>query len=282
MEKEKNVDKIQQNIAKSHIPYNPKNLSDPTYRKQLLEGIDKKYAEESLTLFDEVFKGSMSSQEQIRFNQNAYRRGTKYDEAILAHNQQLVDRGGGTALQDIINSESRERLEYQLQHSPQYQMSNEENANSVTRLNRLKARNALLEQIEALGPATVQATASSQGGASNAGSFSSGGTGGGSSLGRINDIYKLLSLGIYVFPKQVKGTPPHLKQIQDEFKQQDQALKEREELASLSKEEEITENLRAQKEIEQNQRYLQYMTFGDYWGSITGSKGLSKNNYYIN
>jgi hypothetical protein len=275
---EKDIETIQKNISFSKMPFNPENVQDSSYRRQLLSGVKD---EKSLTVFTEMFQ-KMGGLRQQQLNSAALRRGINYEESILNYNDELIKNGGASALQRANNKEERERLQYELEYSHGLKINKNDNKLSLLYKQKQRDRADVLKRIEALSEESGEAYPRGSGlDLSSVGNIYKG-----QKTDRLNDIYKLLSQGIIVFPQGFSGgkMPKHLKDIGLKFDKEEKERirreREREELEKIRSgekkglNEEITDINKEQKDIERTNRFMKYMSLGEIFNTVAGTSKM--------
>lgn len=265
--------------------------SDPEYRSQLLRGVKNK---SSLGVFADTFN-QLGGAESINLNGQILTQERKAVRTIQQFAEKQSIYGGAGVANDLLRQDEADKMERQLETSPEYKIKETDNETAKARIARKRAE--LERKIRdyrvgsgssqdpstyLTGKAAKQYSSDASIASANGFSFDTGVGGGpvGALSGTVNNIFNLLAKGILVYPQMSDGIPAHISALQG-------VLKSRAQMSSLATEASDKESAEAQnraikaaadwRQQERNMKMAQMFGMSPIIGRFMGRTGERNN-----
>lgn len=265
--------------------------SDPEYRSQLLRGVKNK---SSLGVFADTF-GQLGGAESINLNGQILTQERKAVRTIQQFAEKQSIYGGAGVANDLLRQDEADKMERQLETSPEYKIKETDNEIAKARIARKRAE--LERKIRdyrvgsgsskdpsayLTGRAAKQYSSDASIASANGFSFDTGVGGGpvGALSGTVNNIFNLLAKGILVYPQMSNDVPAHISALQS-------VLKSRAQMSSLAVEASDKESAEAQnraiqaaadwRQQERNMKMAQLFGMSPIIGRFMGRTGERSN-----
>lgn len=264
---------------------------DPAYRKQLERGLkDKK----SLDSFANAFS-KLGGAESINLNGQILSQERKAVRTIqqFAEKQSLF--GGAGVANDLLRQDEADKMQRQLDTSPEYNLDTANNDIAKARIQRRRAElerkirdyrvgaNASRDASSYLTGEAAERYKTNMSVATSSGfSFDTGVGGGplGSLSGTVNNIFNLLARGILVYPQYTRKMPSHIKAVQGVLQSKLDAsafASEESDKESAEAQNRAIESAAAWKQQERNMRMAQMFGMSPIVGRFMGGTGERNN-----
>ncbi len=265
--------------------------SDPEYRSQLLRGVKNK---SSLGVFADTFN-QLGGAESINLNGQILTQERKAVRSIQQFAEKQSIYGGAGVANDLLRQDEADKMERQLETSPEYKIKETDNEIAKARIARKRAElerkirdyragsSSLQDPSTYLtGKAAKQYSSDASIASANGFSFDTGAGGGpvGALSGTVNNIFNLLAKGILVYPQMSDGIPAHISALQG-------VLKSRAQMSSLAAEASNKESAEAQnraiqaaadwRQQERNMKMAQMFGMSPIIGRFMGRTGERSN-----
>lgn len=267
---------------------------DKDYRKQLARGLkdfdDKTGNSPTLDLFADAFS-KLGGAESINLNGQILSQERKAVRAIQQFAEKQSIYGGAGVANDLLRQDEADKMQRQLDTSPEYQYKENDSEIYKAIVKRRKAElNRKIRDYRAGGNTSNDPSVYLTGedakqysdnvakASANGFSFDTGVGGGpvGALSGTVNNIFNLLAKGILVYPQMSDGIPEHVSALQG-------VLKSRVDAAGLAAKSSTEDSEKAQDEVikaaaewTQQQRNMKMAQMFGMWPIITGFAGGGK------
>lgn len=285
-------EQIRSNIGHLGETFSVERLNrDPAYRKQLERGLkDKK----SLDSFANAFS-KLGGAESINLNGQILSQERKAVRTIqqFAEKQSLF--GGAGIANDLLRQDEADKMQRQLDTSPEYNLDTANNDIARARIQRRRAElerkirdyrvgaNASRDTSSYLTGEAAERYKTNMSVATSSGfSFDTGVGGGplGSLSGTVNNIFNLLARGILVYPQHTRKMPSHIKAVQGVLQSKLDAsafASEESDKESTEAQNRAVESAAAWKQQERNMRMAQMFGMSPIVGRFMGRTGERNN-----
>ena len=267
---------------------------DKDYRKQLARGLkdfdDKTGNSPTLDLFADAFS-KLGGAESINLNGQILAQERKAQRAIQQFTEKQSIYGGVGVANDLLRQDEADKMQRQLDTSPEYQYKETDSEIYKAMVERRKAElNRKIRDYRASGNMSNDlsmyltgedakqysnnvATASA-----NGFSFDTGSGGGpvGALSGTVNNIFNLLAKGILVYPQMSDGIPEHISALQGILKSRVDAASLAAKSSTEDSEKAQDDAIKAAAEWSQQQRNMKMAQMFGMWPIITGFAGGGK------
>lgn len=265
--------------------------NDPEYRSQLLRGVKNK---SSLGVFADTFN-QLGGAESINLNGQILTQERKAVRTIQQFAEKQSIYGGAGVANDLLRQDEADKMERQLETSPEYKIKETDNEIAKARIARKRAElERKIRDYRAgsgssqdpstylTGKAAKQYSSDASIASANGFSFDTGVGGGpvGALSGTVNNIFNLLAKGILVYPQMSDGIPAHISALQG-------VLKSRAQMSSLATEASDKESAEAQnraikaaadwRQQERNMKMAQMFGMSPIIGRFMGRTGERNN-----
>ena len=265
--------------------------NDPEYRSQLLRGVKNK---SSLGVFADTFD-QLGGAESINLNGQILTQERKAVRTIQQFAEKQSIYGGAGVANDLLRQDEADKMERQLETSPEYKIKETDNEIAKARIARKRAelerkiRDYRIGGGSTKDPSTYltgrvakQYSSDASIASANGFSFDTGVGGGpvGALSGTVNNIFNLLAKGILVYPQMSNDVPAHISALQG-------VLKSRAQMSSLAVEASDKESVEAQnraiqaaadwRQQERNMKMAQIFGMSPIIGRFMGRTGERSN-----
>ena len=259
---------------------------DSKYKENLLRGVKD---EKSLDLFASAFS-KLGGAESINLNGQILTQERKAVRAIQQFAEKQSIYGGAGVANDLLRQDEADKMQRQLETSPEYEIRENDSAIAKAIIERRQAElkrkirdyrtggnTSNDPSVYLTGEDAKRYSDDASVASANGFSFDTGVGGGpvGALSGTVNNIFNLLAKGILVYPQVSKGIPEHISALQG-------VLKSRVDAANLAARSSTEDSEKAQDEAikaaaawTQQQRNMKMAQMFGMWPIVTGFAGSS-------
>lgn len=267
---------------------------DKDYRKQLAIGLkdfdDETGNSPTLDLFADAFS-KLGGAESINLNGQILAQERKANRAIQQFAEKQSIYGGAGVANDLLRQDEADKMQRQLNTSPEYKYKENDSEIYKATVERRKAElNRKIRDYRVGGNTSNNPSRYLTGedakqysdnvaiASANGFSFDTGVGGGpvGALSGTVNNIFNLLAKGILVYPQKSKGIPEHISALQGILKSRVDAASLAAKSSTEDSEKAQDEAIKAAAEWTQQQRNMKMAQMFGMWPIITGFAGGGK------